>query len=259
VARPYEEVPADNVRPGLHQLGDFGVVWWDPLALRLDAPASGGIRKGDLFAKDVDRLLIDEDLERHRDWQAARASTIERGARPSLRVQTVSEYGTGIPPTIPVEIVELPRDPGRPAGARFGTLVHAVLATVRLDASEDAVRQVARQQGRILGAADREVEAAAIMVAGAFRHELLARARAAEASGRCRRETPITIVAPDGTLVEGVVDLAIEEPGGWTIVDFKTDRELDGSLDRYTRQVALYGAAVARATGAPAAAVLVRI
>jgi hypothetical protein len=37
--------------------------------------------------------------------------------------------------------------------------------------------------------------------------------------------------APDGSLVEGTVDLAFHEDTsdfvGWTIVDFKTDRELE--------------------------------
>ena len=31
---------------------------------------------------------------------------------------------------------------------------------------------------------------------------------------------------PDGTLVEGIVDLAFEEAGEWTVVDYKTDREI---------------------------------
>jgi ATP-dependent exoDNAse (exonuclease V) beta subunit len=45
----------------------------------------------------------------------------------------------------------------------------------------------------------------------------------------------------------------------WTIVDYKTDRELATEEDRYRRQVAFYASAIARATGAPASAVLVRI
>ena len=42
-------------------------------------------------------------------------------------------------------------------------------------------------------------------------------------------------------------------------MDFKTDRELDVALDVYRRQVQLYAQMVARATGAPARAVLMRI
>jgi len=43
------------------------------------------------------------------------------------------------------------------------------------------------------------------------------------------------------------------------VVDFKTDRELDGALDRYQRQVRIYAAAVAAATGRPTRAVLMRV
>ena len=57
-------------------------------------------------------------------------------------------------------------------------------------------------------------------------HDLLARARRAAARGACRRETPVTLTLEDGTLVEGVVDLAFEEDGAWIVVDYKTDREL---------------------------------
>ena len=45
----------------------------------------------------------------------------------------------------------------------------------------------------------------------------------------------------------------------WVVVDFKTDRELDVALDVYRCQVQLYAQMVARATGAPARAVLMRI
>jgi ATP-dependent exoDNAse (exonuclease V) beta subunit len=60
-------------------------------------------------------------------------------------------------------------------------------------------------------------------------------------------------------LVEGVVDAAFLEDEAWTVVDFKTDVEIAGRLDEYTRQVGLYAAAVARATGRTARGVLLRI
>ena len=61
-----------------------------------------------------------------------------------------------------------------------------------------------------------------------------------------RRETPIILRRQDGSLVEGVVDLAFREEAAdfeWTAVDFKTDREFD-----YTAQVALYAQAIEKAT-----------
>ena len=51
---------------------------------------------------------------------------------------------------IRIEVVDVPRVTGRPFGPRFGTLVHATLATVPLDADEATVRRVAATQGRIL-------------------------------------------------------------------------------------------------------------
>jgi ATP-dependent helicase/nuclease subunit A len=70
----------------------------------------------------------------------------------------------------------------------------------------------------------------------------------------------VTLSLADGTLLEGVVDLAFEENGAWTVVDYKTDRELAvAGEDRYRRQVALYASAVAQATGKPAVGVVMRI
>jgi ATP-dependent exoDNAse (exonuclease V) beta subunit len=91
-------------------------------------------------------------------------------------------------------------------------------------------------------------------------HDLLIRAREADRRGACRRETPVTYTMPDGLLVEGVVDLAFEENGTWTVVDYKTDRELAGAGEEtYRRQILLYASAIARATGKPSTAILVRV
>jgi len=96
-------------------------------------------------------------------------------------------------------------------------------------------------------------------VSDALRHSLLERAREAGRLGRCRRETPVTLREDDGALVEGVIDLAFEESGRWIVVDFKTDRELARGIKVYQRQVTLYAEAIARATGLPASAVLLRL
>ena len=53
------------------------------------------------------------------------------------------------------------------------------------------------------------------------------------------------------------MDLAFEERGVWTVVDFKTDREIgaDG-IERYRRQVALYASAIPRSTSLSASGIL---
>jgi ATP-dependent helicase/nuclease subunit A len=68
----------------------------------------------------------------------------------------------------------------------------------------------------------------------------------------------VTLTLADGTLMEGVVDLAFEENGHWVAVDYKTDRERAGTEGHYRRQVGLYAAALEAATGVPALPVLVR-
>jgi ATP-dependent exoDNAse (exonuclease V) beta subunit len=149
----------------------------------------------------------------------------------------------------------------RPHGKRFGTLVHAVLAAVPLDAGAEAVQAATVQAGRVLGAPADEQAAAVQAVAATLADPWLRRAAVAAAAGRCRRETAVALVLDDGTLVEGVVDLAFRDDGddGWTVLDFKTDRELGGRLAEYRRQVGLYARAVSRATGMPACAVLLRV
>jgi ATP-dependent exoDNAse (exonuclease V) beta subunit len=63
---------------------------------------------------------------------------------------------------------------------------------------------------------------------------------------------------PDGTLLEGVVDLAFREASGWTVVDFKTDAHPQAQ-PQYSRQLLLYCAAIEAATGVPARAALLAV
>ncbi len=174
------------------------------------------------------------------------------------------ERAEGGSSTPEVDVIQLPIVNDRPSGVRFGSLVHAVLATVPLDGTVAPIN-LATLHGRMLGASETEVGAAATVVAAALAHPILKRADAAMRQGNCRREVPVAVNNEDGALTEGVVDLAFFErasdidPGTWTVVDFKTDKELDVALDVYRRQVALYAEMVARATGQVAVPVLVRV
>jgi ATP-dependent exoDNAse (exonuclease V) beta subunit len=143
---------------------------------------------------------------------------------------------------------------GRPHGRRFGTLVHALLAVVPLDASPEALAAAASLQGRLLGASEPEVSAAAAAVGAALAHPVLRSAAAAE---QLRRETPVLARLPDDRIVEGVVDLAYREANvGWTVVDFKTDVELGDRREAYAHQVRIYAEAIERASGEPARGLL---
>ncbi len=60
-------------------------------------------------------------------------------------------------------------------------------------------------------------------------------------------------------MIEGVLDLAFDEHGSTTVVDFKTDHELAAGESRYRAQVQQYVAAVVRATGRPATGILFKV
>jgi len=217
--------------------------------------------------------IVDADSRRFTDWKTRHDAMLAEGATPSRRVMTTTAYVRPEPeaeepvehpdPTLDpeaarVEVVELPVEEGRPSGARFGALVHAALATVPLDADRDVVDEHVALAARVLGALDEERKPAREAIVRLLAHPLLRRAAKAEAAGRCRRESPVALRDAEGTVVDGVIDLAFEEDDGWVVVDFKTDREMERDLDAYRRQVVLYARAVATATGASARGVLVR-
>ncbi|HEX5606161.1 MAG TPA: 3'-5' exonuclease, partial [Candidatus Binatia bacterium] len=274
----------NTVAPGLHMLkpdalltpyprsagedagvGDFSVVWWDPRVLKLGAEAPLGIRRPDLIVKDVAPQTVEADLSAYKGWRNKRDTAIATGAQNSMAVRTVIESakiaGTaGQTPTVSaVEVVELDRATNRPSGPRFGTLVHAVLASVPLDGDLTLIRELATVHGRIIGATAEEIAAAGEAVSTALAHSVFDRARSAAKQNRCRREAPITWRDPDGFLTEGVVDLAFEQDQRWIVIDFKTDEDLHEHEIVYRRQVGLYAAAIEAATGRPVTAMLMRV
>ena len=259
--------PPSASGPGAAPPAGYAVVWWDPNppVLDLDVEARFGIRQAELLSKDVPPEVVDGDLARYRAWRARRDLTAAEASVPSVKVVTVRELAqrqvAGLAPvsTDEPELLDVAGGGRRPAGRRFGSLVHAVLAAVPLDAGRPGIERSARLQGRLLGAADAEIEAAAEVAAAGLAHPLFDRVRRAAAAGECRREAPVTMRADDGVLVEGVVDLAFRDGDAWVVVDFKTDRELESALDLYRRQVQLYAEMVARATGLPARPVLMRV
>jgi len=213
---------------------------------------------------------------RYDRWRLARADARAAGSVPSIVVEPVRTWASrpagppsaamphGEPPAsherprvaidaAAIAIAHVARPPAddRPRGAGFGSLVHAVLARVPLDASRQTLADVSGVEARVLGLEPEDAVSASLVVERVLAHDVLLRARAAEARGACRRETPITCVLPDGTLLEGVVDLAFEHNQTWTVVDYKTDREMAAEGEaQYRRQVALYASAIALATGA---------
>ena len=244
----------------------FEVVWWDPSALQLKAEPPFGLRRQELISKDVPLDVVAAGESRYIAWRNGRNEAIARAAQPSLNVRTATEWAKGDKTHNPssksqitnVEVVSLPASPARPSGPRFGTLVHASLAAVPLDANEQTIDAVVGVQGRIVAAPPEEVGAARQVVRAVLDHALIEEARRAGQRGSLFRETPTTILK-DGQLLEGTVDLAFETAAGFTVIDFKTDRaeaELQGA---YARQVQLYAEAIAQASGKPARAILLNV
>ena len=272
----------DAVRPGLHRprVGDHSVVWWDPNVLELDKHHDVGLRQQRILEADqTDKAPAEAGERQHALWRRERGEALARGALPAWAVRTVTEAkageapAPGLPEGSAVELSATDASRGdRPHGKRFGVLVHAVLAVVPLEADAAVVERLSRAQGRLVGATGGEIAAATSSVLAALRHPVFQRARAAV---EVRREAPIAVTLPSAAgaegaevgppiLVEGVLDLAFREEeaagqGVWTVVDYKTDRELAGRKAEYEAQVSLYAAAVRAATGEDARAVLLSV
>ena len=249
-----------SVQPGLHrpERGDHQVVWWDPAVLELEVPSRFGLVQEEILAEGDDPGVARAGLERYHRWREAGERLRELGARPGVRLTAVTEVERGPEPEPPPpRVVRLERPDGRPAGARFGTLVHSVLRDAPFDARPSLLEELAGFHSRQLEAEEGEAAAAAVAVAAALAHPVVAAARGAE---RVHREMPFLLrLDEEGSLLEGVVDLAYRREGGWTVVDFKTDLVGGEPPPRYVRQLGWYVRAVERLTGEPAAGVLVGV
>ena len=262
----------DTIRPGTYRLTDpgsgqqYSVVWWDPLLLQAAPDDARGLRREELISKSASPEDVAADRANYDSWREKRAATQAAGAKASMRVLTATELSAAAERKVDQIAIE---DAGfgvlRPSGKRFGTLVHAVLATLPLNAGASEARELAALHAKLFGAPDDEREAAAGIAIKLLSHPRFESARAAAKAGkRVWREAPVSLRLDDedGTsrLVDGQVDLAYEtDDGGWVIVDFKTDIEIASAQDAYKQQVALYVEAVKRATGQPATGVLLRV
>ena len=269
-----------TVCPGEHEFGAadtaHSVAWWspEPGVLSLGAEASFGLRRDDLIVKDVAPELLKAHLQTYLGWRAERDAAVAAASVPSIRILTATEAAAGSEPmpgdAIEVVIEAVKGAGDRPGGARFGSLVHALLADIPLsprlrpgqasDASHDELlSKLADAHGRVLGAEPAEVVAARDAVTRVLAHPAMLAAAEAERGGACYREVPMTWRLDSGALVEGTVDLAYASGEEMVVVDFKTDRELDGALDRYRRQIQIYAAAIAAATGRATRAILLKV
>ncbi|HLJ16056.1 MAG TPA: UvrD-helicase domain-containing protein [Bryobacteraceae bacterium] len=237
-----------SVKPGLHQAreGSHEVVWWDPASLKLRAPENFGLRSEEILADKGEREAA-ESKRQYDDWKSARAKSLEQGTHPQLDIFVATEAEDDPPAfQFAVQLASTQRK-GRPAGRRFGTLIHAILRDLDFAAPKTEVTPVGNVHARILGAPDEELQAAIDAVTAALNHPLLQRAQAAPAR---RREWPLVLKLADGRLLEGVIDLAFQENGSWIIVDFKSDANVAARRLHYERQLRWYAYALQH-LGAP--------
>lgn len=141
-------------------------------------------------------------------------------------------------------------------GAEWGSIVHSLLhaAMLKPDADLQALAEgLCLEYGFDGSRAQQLVEA----VRGVQGSKVWLRA---QKSPNCLVEVPLQVLldepgeSPSGnTVVRGVLDLAFEEPDGWVIIDYKTDRVGEGGLEhlkqRHGQQLSTYARAWRQATG----------
>ena len=252
IDRPFFTDDEPSVKPGLHspQEGAHSVVWWDPRALKLSAPANLGLRQEEILTAGDDTAS----LATYREWHRRRDEVTVGSQVQRFEIFTATET-TESPAdfTCEVTIHNVAKASGRPIGPRFGTLVHTILRDADAGADLKALGQV---HGRLLGATPEEVDAAIKAVHAALEHPLLAQARKAE---RLHREYPIILKLDGNRVLEGILDLVFVDQGVWHIVDFKTDADIAVNQAHYKRQLQWYSLAISRLNAASVHAHLLSI
>ena len=164
----------------------------------------------------------------------------------------------------PLRMSELPSRPAfmeekRVTGAERGTLLHRLLSLIPLN----MLRQAANLPQAVHQAAHDLVERGIFTAqellmldirgtAAFFTGDLGQRMLKSE---KVRREWSFNfLIDPaQGTLLQGVIDCAFLEDGGWVLVDYKTDRIQDEEAfrQRYAMQIEWYARALEGVTGLP--------
>ena len=194
-------------------------VWWDPSALTLEVEEQAPLRHQRILEVDAAETAAIESEQDYTAWKRARTDLLILGPRGPLSPSSRSRRSLArkslskeARPPVRVEMIER-GDLERPSGRRFGVLVHAMLASLDLDAGESAIKASAAVNGRLVGATEGEVIAAIASVHATFEHPILRSAAASAMKAEIRRETPILFKSDDGS-GEGVVDLAFREDTG---------------------------------------------
>ena len=155
--------------------------------------------------------------------------------KPGYRLETVTRLAEEASETKPF-------DNSAGKGMNWGRVIHGMLDALARNESKDInilAEMFLWEQGFALS----EKDAAIACVGDVMRSELWNRLKKA---ANVMTEVPFSISSnEDGVpaVISGVIDLAFEEPDGWVIADYKTDK-VDGSLDKfiayYRPQIQMY-------------------
>lgn len=220
--------------------GSHEVFWFDLEVLDWREPERETLEKAHRLQGTPEQIL--QGRQRYEGWLAQRQSVLAEGSVPAHRVYRVTEAELASEASdIPVELISVETLAVRPAGRRFGRLLHAILHS---GGSSEA-------HGRRYDASQEEVRAADAAAQIVLSHPLLS-----GPAVRVLREYPLIVRLEDGRLIEGRADVVRDEGDHWTVIDYKTDF---ADKARYKRQLQLYAYALSRATGKPARGVLLEI
>ena len=165
--------------------------------LALEVEEHAALRHQRILEVDPDGAAAVASEQNYAAWKEGREALLSRASQPSISVQTVTAFARleapkdlRAHPPVQVEMIER-GDFERPSGRRFGALVHALLASIDLNAGADAIQALAAIDGRLVGATEEEIQAAIVIVGSALRHPILQREAASAGEGKLRRETPV--------------------------------------------------------------------
>ncbi len=224
---------------------------------RLDPFLKENLPEPSAPAAPVPRPVLERLPEELAGFRKRRAERLTLSSHPTYSVTPVTEIAHREGPVPAWERT------GR--GMSWGRVIHGLLEALMKDPSLD-VRVYA---ANLLAEEDRppeDLEEAVRLVGGVRSSPLWRRALSAR---RRLVEVPFALQVPSAelgmttgpseTLLQGAIDLAFEEEGGWSIVDYKSDTVTDNLPDLvrfYRPQVELYRRYWQQLTGQPARAAL---
>ena len=138
-------------------------------------------------------------------------------------------------------------------GTNLGKAVHAVLQSIDLVTGE-GLDAASRAQAEIEGISARWREVVNL-ASNALDSDAVRRLMGQQATGVVNFYREVFVSAQlDGQLIEGFIDLLIDEPDGMVVVDYKTDavnaeEEMETAVQQHAIQMGLYTWAAQEATG----------